>query len=370
MGVYVFLAIIYAVCAYLKPSSNMGNRAQKIYLFVLLLPLFVLTAFRSTEVGNDTYNYFRSYNIVAASKSLSMAIRDSRLEIGYVTLEYILSKIGLSYYGFQIVITAFIYGSIYYFIKKYSDDYALSCYVFFTMRMFSGPMNTVRMWIAISILMYSIDFIREKKLTKFTLLLVLAMLFQYSSIVFAIAYVMPGIKKRKNVYPIVILISIVILQLGTSFFSWITNIIGRYQGYLDSVYFNIEGNIAVYFNLAISLTFFLYFVNTYRFSGKIEIDSSDCKAHEYNYIWINFYLLIVAINIIGLRNSIMSRLSSYFNISSLAIIPYSIVSLKNSGNKEVIKVTIIMALFLQFLIILIFRPQWNYIINYSFFWSK
>ena len=94
MGIYIILAVIYAVCAYLIPSSKMSKGTRKGYLFFLLLPLFVLTAFRSIEVGNDTYNYFRAYNIVASKASLLDAIRNSHLEVGYVTLEFILSRFG------------------------------------------------------------------------------------------------------------------------------------------------------------------------------------------------------------------------------------------------------------------------------------
>ena len=368
MGIYIILAVIYAVCAYLIPSSKMSKGTRKGYLFFLLLPLFVLTAFRSIEVGNDTYNYFRAYNIVASKASLLDAIRNSRLEVGYVTLEFILSRFGMSYYGFQIMATIIIYIGVFFFISKYSGDYALSCYVFLTLRMFSGPMNTVRMWLAISVLVYAIRYIQERKILKFLSLVVLASTFQYSSFIFLLAYILPNIKKRKYVYPVVLSSALIIRMAGTGFFSWLTNVIGRYQGYLDSVYFNTEGNTAVYYSLAISFVFLLYFRNLKLFSK--DQNAFDSSANPYIDIWMNFYLLIVAIDIAGLRTAIMSRVTSYFNISSLAIIPYSINAITYKGNREILKLLIIIALFLQFLIILIYRPQWNYIANYSFFWAK
>ena len=341
------------------------KRQEGFFHFLLIIPLFVQCAFRATSVGNDTLTYYYGFDRIKNYSSLLEMVTESRYEIGYSTVTYLFSKLGFDYYFLQLVLSAFIYFSIFVFINKYSSNFYLSCFVLVTLRYSVGTMNTTRMWLAISILLYSIDYVLNKKLIPFVLIVLLASSFHFTSLIFLLLYPLSSVKLDLKKIIIVTLSSAVVLLVGRPFFIQITSLIGRYQGYLNSEYFNFEGNIAILITLAIDLSLFIFTYYCLRNESSVNSDSGISIIN----IQLVSALVVLSLSIIGLSNTIMARLSAYYGVFYMLSIPNSINILSNNNSKLYIKNIIMLFLFAQFIVVMIYRPNWNGVLPYHFWWE-
>ena len=360
------LLVVYGIGAALKVKAKTEKQANIIKCFVLF-PLFALCAFRAMTVGNDTQTYYYGYVRIQNYGSILAAIQGSRYEVGYTCLCYILNKINLSFLEMQILVSLFIYTSFLKFFKRYSVNFSFSCFIFLSLRYAMSTMNVTRMWVAVAILLYSIQYIQDRKLLRFCLIVCVSSLFHVTALVFLLLYPAVTLRVNKKTISITIMISVIFLMLGRALFIRITSIIGRYGGYLNSSYFVFESNIAVYLSLAINVALFaLTYFTIGKKDSQIRINSS---AVSIDRICVTCGLLVTAIGIVGLGNTIMDRIAIYFGFLFTISLPLSIKKTNNSSNRAILYIALIIALSAQFLVVMILRPGWNGVTPYTFFWQ-
>lgn len=368
---YLSLCLIYFVVSFQEFREVLPRKKHKQLCLWLLAPLFFMTAFRSNVVGNDTLVYMNAFNNISGCSSMLNAFRYSRMETGYVLLNYVCAKLGLSFLGMQIIISAFIYYSIYHMLYTYSPNAGLSCLILLTMRMSFGPMNTIRMWIAISIVLFSIPCIINKKIISFLLIIMLAASFHTSVIVFLVLY--PLYFWRSNILKPILIIatSIIISIMGVLFFEKLTLFLGIYQGYLSSAYFVYDTNIAIYFVFAmdVCLVILSYYTKRLNYAGYIlqtgEVNRYYSHDISLEKLWSLMLLIVLAIDIIGLSNTIMGRISGFFNVAFIVTVPGSLKSIKSERNRLLLYFIISMFLVLQFIIVLIYRSSWDGVLPFK-----
>ena len=77
MLAYSFLAAIYVIFSYSKTSKYSKGLTRKLFIFLMLLPAFILVSFRDISIGNDTYTYYYGFNNISYESSLLEAIANS-----------------------------------------------------------------------------------------------------------------------------------------------------------------------------------------------------------------------------------------------------------------------------------------------------
>lgn len=359
--------MLYTLVAYYLLGALLYRRRRvltpKIRIFVCLLPAFFITAFRNISVGNDTYVYARAFDLLDTTNTLRNLIVNSRFESGFNIVEYAFKWVGADYYVMQVCISIFIYFSLGRFIFRYSTNPWITMFVFVTTRDMFGPMNTIRMWMAISVLLFSIDAIIGRKLLRFILLTILASMFHFSALIFPIAYFLYKVKIDFRIISITLILSTSILLLGRSFFQWLSTQINRYSGYLNSQYFDVSDNIAIYLELLLNLTYYclLYFIHKKMAALGVETTGVDQLAYL-------AALLSVAMSIIGLTNAITSRVTAYFSIFLIVSLPNALHRVQRK-NRAILIPAFILLMTLQFVIVITLRPHWSGIIPYSFLWD-
>lgn len=379
MLMYIGLVVFYFLCMLLEKIIKKSLN-KSIWFFVLVLPLFILAAFRAPSVGNDTFNYFKSYLTVTSEPFFSVS--QSRMEIGYVFYMRLIALLGFSYLGFQVITSAFTLFSISRFISKYSTNIAFSFYIFMTTRMFFGTMNTSRQYLAIAILLFSVEFIKNRKFIKFLSLILIATSIHFTAIVFLIAYPLPALKLNAKKTSLFIITGIVMSIFFDALVQVFVNITGRYKGYLEGGYFNFEENIAIYLNLLINALFFLVAFLTKYWKANVLLENS-CKNLKLNEIdqkierkkitneqlWYTFCLLTLIVSISGLNATIMSRIEVFFSVFFLAFIPSVIKSIRSKVLRVIVTFGIIIGLFASFIVVMIYRPYWTTVFPYQWYWS-
>ncbi len=370
MSIFIVILSYYGIASIITIKKEYNFNKNLAILFALI-PAFVLIGFRGIDVGSDTWFYVHGFESIASHNTLTEAIQNSRYEVGFVFINFICAKIGFSYNMLQILITFFICVSIGIFLKRYSLNVWVSSFAFYTLRYMLGPMNTVRMWIAIAILLFSIPYLQKQKLIRFFMIVLIACLFHSTALVFAILYPLSKLKITKKKILILISIALAIGYVGTPFFVWLTQRLNMYSGYLTSVYFVYDNNIAVYFTLAIDLCLLLFIFLEYRKDSKnnLQEDAERDLIPIENIIKIAI-LLIVAIDIVGLKNTIMNRISTYFGMFWIVGIPSALKKINYRYNREIVWIIMGTLLAIQFLVVMIFRPEWNSVVPYHFFINK
>lgn len=369
---YIFLLAFYFLSGFCELNQKCEKKKSYSYTLVMMLPLYILTAFRDLTIGADTYSYYRTYNLISQSSDLKSALISSRMEKGYIIVNYLLSKIGCTYLGFQVIISLIIYTSLFFFINKYSVNIGFSLFAFLSLRMAFGPMNTIRMWFAIAIILLSNKYVINRQPLKFAILVLLASLFHTSALIYFVMYIVYDKVIEKKKAMVILIMSLGIGIIGRPFFAMLTNLIGKYSGYLESEYFTTENNIAVYLNILIDVCFGLLIYVCYMNNSDVLHDDSNSTnaALSTSTFRVLSYgtLLLIAIDLIGIGNTIMSRVASYFHIYHILTIPLSIFFLKGK-RKAMYYIIVCLLLVIQFMVVMIYRPQWNFVTPYQF-WSK
>lgn len=376
MSLYLFLALFYIICIILEYGLRNKFFNKICWITILILPLFILAAFRAPSVGNDSVNYYNAYyNITQASSLFNI---DSRLEKGYVFFNRIIGNLGFNYLEFQIIENIIIYFVLGLTIKKYSKSYALSIYCFLTMRMFFGTMNISRQYLAVIIILCSIESIKKQKPLKFILIIILASSFHTTAIVFLVMYPFSKIRwSNKNI----LFFCLAGIGIGIFFDKIVKlfiNITGKYSGYLTSGYFKFENNTAIYFELAINLSFFLLaiFIRYYKknninnlVQSKMHYIRNAAMNLDLNGIWFSTVVLTLICSIAGLQSTIMSRIALYFSVFFVIYIPDILNTIKNRIFSILIELLIVFFLLLEFYIVMKYRPNWNMAIPYNWYWN-
>lgn len=366
--IYYILLIGYAIIC-MSNINGIYLLSKKTSVILLSIPMFLLSAFRDTSIGPDTISYYYSFNYISNYSSLSEAIASSRMEPGYVALNYFFSYLGLTYFHMQIVISAFVIGSIAYFVYLYSDSVAFSFFLFLANNLLFGTMNVVRMWIAVSILLFSIRPIQSGKVLQFCFMIMIASLFHYSSLIFLLLYPFTKIKINFKKIAVSFLISVLICVFAIPFFTYLTNKIGNYSNYVNSTRFDTSDNIAVKISLAISICFFILATYTKCWidnDGGHEGKSGKQKFYIFSLAY-SAMIISVCIDLIGLSNNIMGRIGYYFSVYNLILIPHSIFLIYKPKNRRIMTFLILLLLSLKFIIIMKFRPEWFMVTPYKTF---
>ena len=197
------------------------------------------------------------------------------------------------------------------------------------------------------------------------------MMFHTSVAIMLLFYPLCRINIQKVSYKLFIVACLIIGFIGRPFFSFLTNIVGKYQGYLDTVYFNSDHRLAVWLTLIIDICFMSLFLGTDTYEDDISVHSADGRVKTWNIYFLDILhsaiIMTVGLDLIGLSNNIMSRVSVYSRVFMIILIPFSISHIKLKKSLFGIKAIVIVLLFLQYWVVLYFRPNWSSVIPYSFY---
>lgn len=346
-------------------ESSIRNINKKLILILCMGILGVLVCFRSPIIGNDTETYLMLFNTINFSDDLSYFY--DRYERGYIWLNKLISYISGDPQYLLIIIGIITTVGYSRFILKNSKSVAFSVLLFVLMGYFGQTMNTLRMQLALVILLLSFEFIKKNSPIKFMALVALAFLFHKTAIVFILAYPLSRFKYSKKLLISIIAGSIMMLVFLTPVLEWVILKLDYYTDYSSSVYSN--GNIRLATVLQIILSIFVItiglFVRSYYVKPANVKVSLENKFNNYD-VMLLFSILSLGITIISLKFNLLDRCSMYFAVFNICWIPNLIKEITNSKVRVSIMLLVILIYGLYFTTIQLFRPDWNDIYPYVF----
>lgn len=185
MTYYYFYVIISLFCIVMENYIK-TEKQKKSILLLALLPVFVLIAFKASSVGSDTPVYISMFE---EHTSYSFVKGDEgRIEYGYVLFQRLLFYISQDPQIIFFATGVLISWACYKFFLNNAKNSCLALYFFMSLGFLGFSLSGTRQALAISIVLLSFQFIKEKKLYKFLLMIGLAMLFHKSAACFLPAY--------------------------------------------------------------------------------------------------------------------------------------------------------------------------------------
>ncbi len=220
--------LIVALLVFTSGRGNKRRRLNRPTLVIIFGLLFIVHAFKDYETFADLPAYIDGFN-VSMHGSMKYVIDNGlgvKIEQGYVILTKLISSVSHSPLFFLAVNSFFILLGYFFVIEKYSVFTLLSIFV-----MFAGPFEqstyVIRQHLAVSICMFSIPFVIQRKLLPFLLLIIIAFSVHQTALVFLPVYFLYGIKNETSLYVICLVLALA-LMVGFQFVQ------GLFSGVLDA----------------------------------------------------------------------------------------------------------------------------------------
>lgn len=192
MVLYILVALwpLFMMYQYKRFCISIQNEQANLkkknkYLFWAAFPMFFMIAIRGEHMGADTSVYLRHF-VEVQGMSLQNAIETSRMEAGYITFVKYVGTIIKNPYLYQ-----FFYASIYFlgfqsFARQLKGTDGFYFFYFFcTFGLFMFFFTGVRQCLAISICLFSYQYLVQKKYWYVIPLIFLAYNFHKSAMLFA-----------------------------------------------------------------------------------------------------------------------------------------------------------------------------------------
>lgn len=332
-----------------------------IFLRLAFLVLWFMAAFRGLDVTNDTNAYWRTYQWIASYGVLG----ESRMEIGFVGLCYLLSRIFQNpQTGFHVLL--FLSASLSYYaleqwIEKNAKTYGV-CILTFYFLLNGSYMSAIRQSMAMGLVLLGLNQLGEKKYFRFLAFVAIAMLFHSSAIV-ALVFIFFANKKYTR-GSVMAILGIAIITTATNFVSRIVYLFRSDTAYTVGIVGNQTSVVAMSI-LFLSLILLRALVP----SELLEEENDNNRAigdDFYNYSIIT----TLAITIMSLRAPVLSRICSYFTLAGIPYISNVMARIRDRRLAFVIKIIFCLAIWSYSLAVLILRPEWQHLWPYHFWWNS
>lgn len=350
----ILYSVIIAIYLITHISKKYDNETKnKAFLFLVFLFFFLLIAFRDESMGNDTVKYLDTFSRYAKTRWNS-AIFGGYYEPGYVIFNILVSFISTSRRVFLLITAFLITNSTYRLIKKYSQNYFISCLLFVGLMIIFTAMNTTRQYIALSIILYAIPLAEKRRLIPFMIAIAIAISIHTSAVFGILIYIIFNIKFTKKKSIIILLASTVGTSLVGQIYTLIMSAMGRPAYLIGRV-----GTTSI-----INFLFFALYLCIFIIL-EIKTRRTNTQNIKNNPAYLYSVETSSAVNLAASNMNTLSRADDYFSIIAIAGIPSLIEnSITRRRNRILFYVILISTLFITSSTIITLRPEWNTAYNY------
>ena len=292
-------------------------KTSKKYYMTIFLLLILFLVLRSDKVGIDNNNYKSIFQYCHDLNFIDVFSYE-RHEIGYKYYNKIISLIYYNFNFFMIITAILSMIGVYYFIKNNSKNYVYSLLIFITFNFYGFFFGIYRQVLAISILLCSLKFVKERQLKKFILTVFLASLFHKTALIFLIVYILPKIKINDILVRVWILLTLLFLIIKSSIIQFILGYI-----YKPAEATGISGG-----GYKMLLLLFILSLVCYYYQKNL------LKQDKNNIIFINMIFVATMIQCLSTVFGNAYRMTLYFSLAMIIIIPNILEIIKSKELKR------------------------------------
>ncbi|MCQ2100821.1 EpsG family protein [Fibrobacter sp. HC4] len=326
--------------------------------FVVLIFVGVV---RSTDVGGDLWHYLRAYDFFGDRSWTYLFTHRSKYGYIFAALIKTAHSINPSPQSLLAATNILTLIPVYIFIKKYSNNYLMSLFLYISFGFYTNTFNSVRASLALGIGLFMMSFVVERRWRMFFLCLIAAVEIHVSFLVFAVLY--PMYKKK-------ITLKYICLTIGVSFIlSRMASLWGRLSAMASSydagAYSNLDqstgGFTLLFLMVAITVAFFM--IN---------------KKHLEKQIQLFMHCMIISCCVLAFATcfTVLTRVAIFFYISMIVLFPLTIKNMKNVDLRRFGSLAVYLLFFVYFALF-VMQPLKEYdgsnnqrTLPYTTFWEK
>ena len=348
MFVWISLIIYVFFINIIMSKIKIKNKNKYFLIFAGIGIIFIMGSRNHLTGVSDINVYYNYYDYIS-----SISFKDIfqcnpyGFELGYVLLNKVSS---LFFHNPQTILYLEAFICVLctsYFIYKNSQKMFDSLMYFMCFGCMMFALSGFRQAIAMSICLVSIEFIKQKKILPFSILVLIACMFHQTALIFFISYFLINSDFKIKHISVLILFLLLVIVFNNEIIFIANNVFNRhYEGYIGSSF---NGIMYVIIDLLIIVMAII----------------TKNENNNRNKIGINMTILSLIFFILGYFVEISQRISWYFLYGTIVALPNLYTLIENKRNQEVVRL-----LFLIFAIILfIYRFSNNQYSNYEFFWN-
>lgn len=334
MSTHAFSAIRNTTTLEINRYSNANGRAANHFLAVFAIvlsavPLVLISGLRSQNVGLDTYDYANEYKLIA-NDNFGLGYHTSWLSPGYVILCKVVSSFaGTNPFPMIFVVALFTFLFLFLSIYENSSDFFISIYLYICFALFLQTMNQSRQMLAISITTYSYTYVKKRNLKMFLLFILIATSIHASALVFLPVYFISKIRfsKKMIAFYITAIAGLVIAYPLIILLAQHT----PYALYIGSWY-DVEQKSTTILNLVFRILLLIVCLLFYK---------NLIRKGQQNEILYHISFACVALQTLTVKSYIFGRVTTYFFIFFIFLIPEVIYSIRNKGARITVYVIIL-----------------------------
>ena len=338
MLVYIIsfiLSLFFSIFAFNKIRTTKHKYTKIMFSIISALPLFIVAAFRY-GVGNDYFSY---------ADYFSNSLHIQYMEYGFDFLIKIIRNFTTNYVALFVVCSFIFFYFIFKAIYEQSVNPTLSIFLFVCAPYYFEFFSGMRQMMAVAIFLYSIKYIKQRKLLRYLIFNLIGASFHSSSFVFIPIYWLYNIRITPKMFFtlfLAILISRPMLKNILYEVIYMTNYASYIGGQFDNDHFGIV-------TFIIPLFIFLFAMMFYN-SNKEKKDELEVKEYQ---LYCNLMFIQLLIASIQDLVPLITRLGWGFGISQIILIPLTISKIKKPKDRFCIT-TLICILFLIYVVIMRF----------------
>ena len=309
MIVYIVFVLLFFCSSFLEIGGLKKSQAQGLLGFLaVILILFVGLRYNT---GGDWFLYKKIFN-----NSLSAKGNFMNIESGYLLLNKIIKYTFNNYYVLQFTVTLFVV-TAFYKLYKNNSQYPIVSFSLLTWIIFYSILTSqMRQSIAIAIIVYSTQYIFDRKHWKFILAIVIASFFHISAVLAIPLYFL--YKNYGKVLPITLMVASQILYFHPEIIKAIVLFIAPYlPARLSGL---AEGYISSYFNKKTEFGTGLFYIGQMLLSvfTVLTIKPKDNKQT----FFLNTLAVFIIIKGFSIGFEIIGRLEPYYLVYAIVAYTY------------------------------------------------
>lgn len=236
--IYIFTIIVIICLIFKYDINNFSKKKSYNVWYNIMMVWFICISGFAYNIGSDTVIYMNEYDNAIWDNIHNLNdlfYNNERRQPGWIILETICHSISSNFLFFKLIIALFGNWAIFRFIKKHSEYKFISILLYGFILYLHLNFNALRQILAVGLFLIGYDYLIERKLFKYYILVIFAYLFHSSAIICTLFPLFLLIKvNRKS------LIMIGCITISLSFLAFFSDI----QQYLELFYVYYGGDMS------------------------------------------------------------------------------------------------------------------------------
>lgn len=345
---FLMIGIYSIACDVLKEKVE-NTSLKRFFVVLVTVQLILVLALRYVTVGVDVSRYVAYFQTMPYYSSLDALLISSRYELCYKLFNKFISFFTMNeqiFLSFVAIVSMVPVGR---FIYKYSKMPLLSFALYIAFGYYSFNFSGLRQAMAFAITLSSYDYIRERKLSKFIICIILASLFHKSAFSFLPAYFITNLKLNKATVGIIMSLNMLLFLFRKQILTFVISTI-------YSSYHLVESTSFSWMTLCLVILLF----------GAIFYKDMMAVSEKNNALYV-FLTVGVSVMLYASVGTNVMRVANYYYIFVILFIPEVMSSVKNKQLVMLGKYILVVCAILLYVWSL--GVDGYQIVPYRFFWE-